>query len=112
MRASLSDTGIQVVKPRLLRADDELVKTRQRIVLCAGLFIATVAALFPPWIEQHGSIDIAAHGLSWVLWARPTEWDSMRPDYGRLGVEWAAIAALTGCAFVAAGGQKKEGRLG
>lgn len=90
------------------------VNTLQKALICAGLLAAAVAAAIPPWIEQApaagGAVDLHPAGVQFVMTAQPAADETMRPDFGRLAVEWAMIGALAAAGWVAAG-IKKSGPL-
>jgi hypothetical protein len=78
---------------------------RQRLVLKAGLVVAAVAGLFPPWqvdmaAAGSGVSGIVRRGHHFILGVSNGYW---RIDYAGLFVSWIVIALVTGAVFVFVG---------
>ncbi len=74
----------------------------QRFVLKAGLVMAAVAGLFPPWevdMAGTGAGGIIGRGHHFILGSH----GYWRIDYAGLLVSWAVVALVTGAAFVLLG---------
>lgn len=92
------------------------MNTRQRVVLCVGLVIVAAMCAVPPW----GNIGVQ-DGVRWFLSPAgygpvfaPQPVDASRglgisPDFGRLGLQVLAVAALCGSLVLATGGRGKDG---
>lgn len=79
----------------------------QRIALGIGVAVIVLASLFPPWVRSYsfssreGRIE-QPEGYHFLL-SGPSGLrgiDSARVDYGRLGIQYVIIAAVTATAIV------------
>ncbi len=81
----------------------------QRLVLKAGLVVAAVAGLFPPWQVDMAAAGTDARGIigrgyHFILGSH----GYWRIDYAGLFVSWIVIALITGAVFVFTGGSLKR----
>ena len=81
----------------------------QRIVLKAGLVLAAVAGLFPPWqmdagVLGDGHSGIIGRGYHFILGSH----GYWRIDYAGLFVSWIVIALVTGVVFAFTGGKDES----
>jgi hypothetical protein len=92
------------------------MNTRQRRILTAGLVVVAGMCAVPPW----GNIEIDS-GMRWIASPagyRPVFYSpavdlkkgiAVGPDFGRLGLQVLAVAALCGAIMLAASGRGKDG---
>ena len=81
----------------------------QRLVLKAGLVVAALAGLFPPWqvdmaAAGTGASGIIGRGHHFILGSH----GAWRIDLGGLFVSWIVIALVTGAVFAFTGGNLKR----
>jgi hypothetical protein len=73
----------------------------RREILVAGAVLVVFLLLYPPWaweVTSEGARITRGLGHHWV-WEKDNKGNIF--DYGRLGVEIGAVAALTGALFFA-----------
>lgn len=72
------------------------VKTK---ILIAALAVFILTCLFPPWQHtyRYGTSEPAGYSLIFIP---PSGGGSLQVDFGRLFIEWAALAAITGIVWL------------
>lgn len=81
------------------------MNTTQRRILITGLALFALSALFPPWQTHDGQ----PAGLAFLLHPPigPGHWEPILSLPGLL-VEWVALGALLGLAWLLCGGRRDE----
>lgn len=104
---------------------------RQRIAVLAGIGLAVVMGVFPPWVrtmnERYGGgrygggVAVAEKqepaGYGFLAKPPPAErwpgdWSradsGMKPDLSRLSIQWACVGGLTAGAMIVLGSKKEK----
>jgi hypothetical protein len=88
------------------------MNSRQRMVLWVGLLVIVVTGIYPPWAFRYGEIWL---GRRYALITEPPSYGSFSGpsatlDANQLGIQWAAVVAVSASLMYIWRDQKKPKR--